>query len=106
MTSTKRNLRLAKEINQSAREMFKFGLISKRKMAEYDFLCNLQVEQMTAFEIKSLRNKYHVSQSVLAEIMNVSPSTIRQWEIGDKKPTGSALKLLSIIKNKGLEVIL
>ena len=33
-------------------------------------------------------------------------STVRQWEIGDKQPSGPSLKLLSLLDRKGLEVLI
>jgi putative transcriptional regulator len=31
---------------------------------------------------------------------------VRQWEIGDKHPSGPSLKLLSLLDRKGLEVLI
>jgi DNA-binding transcriptional regulator YiaG len=36
-----------------------------------------------------------VSQAVLAAILNTSLSTVRQWEIGEKRPSGPSVKLLN-----------
>jgi putative transcriptional regulator len=33
-------------------------------------------------------------------------STVQKWEIGDKKPSGPSLKLLTLIQRKGLEAVL
>jgi putative transcriptional regulator len=37
--------------------------------------------------------------------LNLSPSTIRQWENGDKEPSGPSLKLLNIVREKGLTAL-
>ncbi len=47
-----------------------------------------------------------LSQAVLATVLNTSLSTVRQWEIGDKQPSGPSLKLLSLLDRKGLEVLI
>jgi putative transcriptional regulator len=47
-----------------------------------------------------------VSQAVFAAILNTSISTIQKWELGDKKPSGPSLKLLSLLERKGLEAVL
>ncbi len=39
-------------------------------------------------------------------MLNTSPSTVRQWEIGEKQPSGPSLKLLNLIDRKGLEALL
>jgi putative transcriptional regulator len=42
----------------------------------------------------------------MASILNTSLSTIQKWEIGDKRPAGPSLKLLSILDRKGLEGVI
>jgi putative transcriptional regulator len=37
--------------------------------------------------------------------LNISISTVQKWEIGEKNPSGIALKLLNIVERKGLEVL-
>jgi putative transcriptional regulator len=46
-----------------------------------------------------------VSQGVFARLLNTSVSTVQKWEIGQKKPTGTALKLLHLVQERGLEVV-
>jgi putative transcriptional regulator len=43
---------------------------------------------------------------VLASILNTSLSTVRQWEIGRKRPSGPSLKLLDLLDRKGLEALI
>jgi len=49
-------------------------------------------------KISSLRKQMNVSQSVFAEILNVSPSSIRQWEQGKRTPSGSTKVLLELLE--------
>jgi len=53
-----------------------------------------------------LRARYQLSQTVLACVLNTSASTVRQWEIGAKHPSGPSLKLLSMLDHKGLDALL
>jgi len=53
-----------------------------------------------------LRERLHLSQAVLASVLNTSVSTVRKWEVGDKKPSGPSQKLLDLIERKGLEAVL
>lgn len=62
-----------------------------------------KVERLGAQEIAKLRERVGVSQAVLAGYLNVGVTTVSQWERGERRPTGTALKLLSIIKRHGLE---
>ena len=51
------------------------------------------------------REASRVSQAVFARLLNTSLSTVQKWEIGQKKPTGTALKLLRLVEKRGLEVV-
>ena len=104
--TTKRKSRILEEVHASAKDLHDVGLISKRRMAEFDALCNLEVKEISPAQIKRLREKEHVSQAVFAAILNTSVSTIQKWEVGDKKPSGPSLKLLSLLERKGLEAVI
>ncbi|MEQ1815592.1 MAG: hypothetical protein ABL861_03820 [Nitrosomonas sp.] len=42
---------------------------------------------------------------MFAAILNTSVSTVQKWEIGQKRPTGAALKLLHLVQKRGLEAV-
>lgn len=106
MTVTKRKSRILEEMHDTAHGLFGAGLISKRRMGEFEALSKLGVREMSPQEIKSLREKAHLSQAVFAAVLNTSLSTVQKWEVGDKKPSGPSLKLLNLIEHKGLEAVL
>ena len=105
MATKKRNSRILDEMHETARGLQGAGLISKRRMAEFDALCHLDVHEMSPQEIKSLRERAHLSQAVLAAVLNISPSTVQKWEAGAKKPSGPSLKMLNLIERKGIEAV-
>lgn len=47
-------------------------------------------------EIAMLRSHLGLSQSVFAQVLNVSPETIRGWEQGKRTPDGASLRLLEL----------
>lgn len=47
-------------------------------------------------DIRQIRDKLAVSQSVFSELLNVSLSTVRAWEQGQRKPDGPSLRLLEL----------
>ena len=106
MATKGRKSRILDEMHETARGLHRTGLISKRRMAEFDALRDLGVDEMPPRKIRSLREKAHLSQAVFAAVLNTSVSTVQKWEIGDKKPSGPSLKLLSLIERKGLEAVL
>lgn len=63
------------------------------------------VEPLQPAEIKRIREGAHVSQAVFARLLNTSLSTVQKWEIGQKRPAGTALKLLHLVQKRGLEVV-
>lgn len=74
-------------------------------LREFDQLCLPSVERLEPQEIKRIREAYHVSQAVFARLLNASVSTVQKWGIGQKKPTGTALKLLHLVQKRGLDVV-
>ncbi len=46
-------------------------------------------------EIRRIRQSLHASQAVFAVYLNVSPSAVRSWEQGTRRPQHAALKLLA-----------
>jgi putative transcriptional regulator len=106
MTNKIRKSRILAEVQETARGLHQAGVISKRRMHEYDALCHLDVADLGAGKIKLIREKSNVSQAVFAAVLNASVSTVQKWETGEKKPSGPSLKLLSLIDRKGIEAVL
>lgn len=97
--------RILESVRRTAEGLHKTGLIDVRRMREYDALCLPPVPQYSPAKIKSIRARHRLSQAVMAAALNASLSTVRQWEIGDKKPSGPAAKLLSVLDRKGLAAL-
>ena len=93
-------------VHETARDLHALGFIDKRKMQQYDLLCIEPVPNYDSKKIRKLRNQLHLSQSVLAAVLNTSLSTVQKWEIGEKHPRGASLKLLHLLERKGLEAVL
>lgn len=100
-----KNSRLLDTAHEIAHDLHAVGAIDKVTMREYDADCLRPVPDFTPKEIKMLRLKSKVSQAVFAKYLNISASTVRQWEQGDKHPRGTSLKLLHLVKTKGLAVL-
>jgi putative transcriptional regulator len=97
--------RLLAEVLETAAGMQSVGVIDKRRMDEISALCHTHIDPMSPEEIKSIREMLNVSQSVFANLLNTSLSTIQKWEIGDKRPSGPSLKLLSVVKRHGISAL-
>ena len=92
-------------IHETASGLHDVGAIDKQTMREFDDICLTPVRLLKANEIRALREREHVSQSVFAQHLNVHKGLISQWERGERRPSGPALMLLSLIKRKGLNVL-
>lgn len=97
---------ISEAVHETAQGLYGLGFINKRKMQKYDAFNMQPVPEYDQKKIRDLRDRYQLSQSVLAAMLNTSLSTVRQWEIGDKHPSGPSLKLLSLLDRKGLEVLI
>ena len=74
-------------------------------MRDFDASCLTSVEKLSAQEIVALRKKAGVSQAVFASYLNVTVGLVSQWERGEKHPRVPSLKLLALVKMKGLDAI-
>jgi putative transcriptional regulator len=93
-------------IHETAEDLHAVGAISKKTMRGFDDRCLTPLIDVEPEEIRALRDEEMISQTVLARHLNVTPGLVSQWERGEKKPSGPSLKLLSLIKHKGLEAII
>lgn len=85
--------------------MLRAGTIDKTTMRHFDEVCVAAPRNFAPADIKKLRETNRVSQPVFARYLNTSESTVEKWETGAKKPSGMALKLLSIVQKHGLDVL-
>ena len=81
------------------------GLMDQVTMREFDRLCVPPVEPLKPDEIRQIREDAQVSQAVFARLLNTSVSTVQKWEIGQKKPSGTALKLLRLVQKRGADIL-
>ncbi len=101
MTKRYRSEALA-SIHETAEGLHGVGLMDKQTMRRFDERCLTPVKQLTADEIRALREREGASQAVFARYLNVTTGLISQWERGEKHPQGASLKLLSLVAKNGL----
>lgn len=102
----KHKSRLLEAVHETAQDLHELGFINKRSLNSYEALCIEPVPSYSAEQIRTLRDRYRISQAVMASIFNTSLSTIQKWEIGEKHPGGPSLKLLNILDRKGIEALI
>lgn len=104
--SDQTKVRLLKEAHEMARDLHSADIIDITTMREFDALCVSKIHELSAAKIKKIRRCAGISQAVFAKVINVSVAAIKQWERGERKPSGVALKLLNLVEEKGLEGVL
>jgi putative transcriptional regulator len=92
-------------IHETMEALHSIGAVDKQTMREFDDACLTPVEAFSGDQILSLRQRERISQPVFARYLNVSRNLVSDWERGVKKPGGPALRLLTVIQNKGLMAI-
>lgn len=90
---------IKKSIGQTVQELMSSGIKTSFTKKELDSLgVKIPEVQLSTFQIKEIREQMNLSQTVFAKLLNVSPSSIRQWEQGKRKPTGATKVLLELLK--------
>lgn len=93
-------------VHETANGLHKAGVMDRLTMREFDRLCLPPIEPLEPKQIKQIRESCRVSQAVFAATLNTSLSTVQKWEIGQKRPTGTALKLLHLVQKRGLDSVM
>ena len=92
-------------VHETAADMFAVGAITKSTMREFDRMCLAPIKPFEPREIARIRKEAAVSQPIFAAYLNVTKTTVSQWERGEKKPNGPASKLLDLVRRKGLHAL-
>jgi putative transcriptional regulator len=92
-------------IHETMEALHGVGAIDKQTMRRFDDACLMPVRLLKPEEIKAIREKEHVSQTVFANYLNVTSSLVSKWERGEKRPSGASLKLLSLVEKNGLATV-
>ena len=91
---------IKKAIGETVQDLIDSGLTTSFTEKELNSLgVTIPDVHLTTRQIKEIRETLNVSQPVFAKLLNVSPSSIRQWEQGKRQPTGATRVLLELLKN-------
>ena len=90
---------IKKSIGETVQDLMNSGIKTSFTKKELDSLgVKIPEVHITTLQIKHIRKQMNLSQTVFAKLLNVSPSSIRQWEQGKRKPTGATKILLELLK--------
>ena len=111
MTRKKKTSRLTKALLETADDMRRVGVLDtvsheKITVRHLGSKADRVAKPISGDEIRSLRERAHLSQAVFARYLNLTVGYVSQLERGAKRPSGPALVLLNVIRRKGIEAIL
>ena len=92
-------------VHETMEALHKVGAVDKQTMRHFDDACLTPVQPLSPKQIRALRTREHVSQTVFANYLNVTPNLVSKWERGEKRPSGPALKLLSLVEKRGIAAV-
>ena len=92
-------------IHDTMQGLHEAGVVDKTTMRQFNQSCLTEIEPLNGEAIRAIREKEALSQAAFAIYLNISKNQVSEWERGIKKPSGAALKLLSLVKAKGIQAI-
>jgi len=92
-------------IHETMAALHDVGAIDKQTIRRFDSACLTPIRPLKPKQIKAIREKERVSQTVFATYLNVTSSLVSQWERGEKRPSGASLKLLTLVEKNGLAAV-
>jgi putative transcriptional regulator len=96
---------ILRSVHRAAADLADIGVLDKTTMREFDRMCLTNPVKLSAREIRAIRETAGVSQAVFAEHIGVTTGLVSKWERGQKQPSRMALKMLALVKTKGLTAI-
>src|SRR6476660_2489526 len=101
----KHRSKIAAAVHEAMADLHAVDLIDHKTMRAFDARCLTAIAELSPGESAELRKRAGGSQGVFARYLNVRPKLVSEWERGEKKPSGPSLKLLAIVKARGLTAI-
>jgi putative transcriptional regulator len=74
-------------IHETMEALHDVGAIDKQTMRRFDDACLTPIRPLKAEEIKAIREREHVSQTVFANYLNVTSGLVSKWERGEERPS-------------------
>lgn len=93
---------LRQTINELAHDLHEADIIDRitlRSITEKDLP---ELNEYTGEEIRVIRQRQKLSQSVFAMYLNISPAMVKSLELGQRKAQGAILRLLNVVDRHGI----
>ena len=98
--------RILKEMTEAAEGLNRIGLMSDNRLDEIKTISIPKLSPYSAEDVKTLRQKFNLTQTIFAKCMHVSASLVKKWEQGVRRPCGANLLTLHIVEKQGINTLL
>jgi|GEM_PF-216447 len=92
----------AAAIHEGLSGLAALGALDPAKVSKFEKTALTALPHFTGEQVRELRLREMATQTVFAKHLGVSVNTVSQWERGERKATGTAAKLLSLVDRYGL----
>jgi putative transcriptional regulator len=111
MTTAKKPSRVREAILETTEGLHREGIMNEATYRKITLRhlgpdAPLTAAPISGDEIRSVRERAHLSQAALARYLGLTTGYVSQLERGSKQAKGPALALLNVIRRKGVEVLL
>lgn len=98
MENNYQDVSIGEGIISSLEEAIKYEKGEAVKGAKSHSLTVAPLPNYNGKEIKDIRNKLGLTQSIFAHVFGISKKTVEAWESGRNHPAGPAQRILSILE--------
>lgn len=71
-TAARKTSPILAAVHETATDLHTLGFIDHRKMRKFDLLCQIPIPDYDSAKIRALRDRFNLSQAVLASVLNTS----------------------------------
>ena len=101
----KRKHELIKSLLRTSRELHACGAFSDDGMRRIEYAGMMPPEPLTQDDLRIVREQAADSVYALARMINSTARRLRRWERGIGKPKGAELRLLRLMRDRGVQAI-
>lgn len=101
----KRKNDTVKELLKFSRELHACGIFDDGAIRRIEHAGMLPPEPLTPKDFRLIREQSSYSVYTLARMLNTTARRYRRWELGQGKPHGAELRLLRMMRERGVDAV-
>ncbi|OWQ93009.1 hypothetical protein CDN99_00420 [Roseateles aquatilis] len=81
------------------------GMMGDEDMRQWEWVGMQPPDPLLPEEVRAIRESENLELDTFADMLNTSPRLLRRWEQGFNKPKGPTLRLLRILRDRGVRAV-